>query len=474
MNRKHIVTFLITMSVLAVLGTLLFTQVSLAGNSGPQLYHPQAIPNTVHLGPQPKENPLSISVEIGTGGEISCVKADLSELSLAKYYDPFLDTMKNVNNITPLTRVYEIEGKEAYLIEAGSRYEYNEYITALSHNIVRGIATATNKWQVELPDVGNNTSEFSLRISATNRSGGQSSTIVPLKIVDDCTGPHVTVSTSSPLKSMAVRNGDTVSINVQATDDLSGVFSVRMANNSAASIFKDYSNLKFTLESHSDDWKLENTISENVKSGTYSVGIIVADRAGNETHQSTMIEITDEINSFQIDLNQGWNLISVPRKLENPNVNEVFSGIPVRAIQTVIDGRRVEASEITPGRGYLVQVTEDSSLTVYFAEHDLSAIPLTIKLGQGWNLIGYASQTLDPVMPLTFYLGDDLKDEWMIVYDDKGAQARTKSTSPYIWATDSFTTITGEPFSKDSDNLPVVELGKGYWIYLTGKGVLIP
>ena len=79
------------------------------------------------------------------------------------------------------------------------------------------------------------------------------------------------------------------------------------------------------------------------------------------------------------------------------------------------------------------------------------------------------------MIPLTFYLGGDLKNKWLIVYSEGGEQARPQSTSPYVWATDGFPTVTGQPYSEDtSENLPAVELGKGYWIYLTGEGMLVP
>ncbi|MBT9163312.1 MAG: hypothetical protein DDT24_00218 [Chloroflexi bacterium] len=70
-------------------------------------------------------------------------------------------------------------------------------------------------------------------------------------------------------------------------------------------------------------------------------------------------------------------------------------------------------------------------------------------------------------MPLAFYLGREMEGEWEIVYSADGEQARSWPRKPHIWATDGFPTITGEPYSEDpSDNLPAVELGKGYWIYL--------
>ncbi|MFA4836992.1 MAG: hypothetical protein WC749_13095 [Dehalococcoidia bacterium] len=203
--------------------------------------------------------------------------------------------------------------------------------------------------------------------------------------------------------------------------------------------------------------------------------LVAVDRAGNEAIKTVEVTVADAISSLKIGLSKGWNLISVPRALENPAVKEVFAGLPVETVRTLIAGRWLDVSEITPGLGYLVKASSDTTLVVNFGNYDFSAIPLTISLGQGWNLIGYASQSLNPMMPLTYYLGDSLKDKWSIVYNAEGDQARPQSTSPYIWANDGFPTITGEPYSADtSDSLPAVELGKGYWIYLSGDGMLVP
>ena len=156
-------------------------------------------------------------------------------------------------------------------------------------------------------------------------------------------------------------------------------------------------------------------------------------------------------------------------------MSEVFAGLPVGSVRTLIGGDWFEVTEIKPGLGCLMKVTADATLVVDFKDYDPSVIPLTIKLRQGWNLMRYASRPLKPMMPLTFYLGDDLKDEWLIVYTHDGEQTRPQATSPYAWATDGFPTLTGNPYSEDpSDNLPRVELGAGYWIDLASEGVLAP
>ena len=178
MKRRNVTIF--TSILLAPLSLILsiLPSVSLAGETKPELYRPKASPAIVHFGAQPEGSPLLLTIEAkGPGGEIATIAVNLSKLIEAKYYDPISDTIKEVSGSTPLLRVYEIEGKEAYLVEVGSRYEYNEYETALTYERVRGTAVATNKWQVELPYVGHVQSAFALTVTATNRYNRQNATI---------------------------------------------------------------------------------------------------------------------------------------------------------------------------------------------------------------------------------------------------------------------------------------------------------
>lgn len=454
----------------------MFPFISLAGNSRPELYCPKAIPETVHTGPQPDGHPLILSVRTkGPVGQVSAIVVNLSDLVGAKYYDPGSNAILDISVDTPMQKVYEIEGDEAYLIETGSRYEYNIYRKSLTHEKVRGAAVATNKWQVELPHAGNIKSIFSLGVNATNIINHPGSSSISLRVVDDCLAPEVTTEACFAISSPSTRAGDSVTIKASVIDDYSGVFSVRLIEDGAESLFGENPNIQLTRQVNSDIWEVQNIVAMHTRSGFYNLQIAAVDRAGNESVETVGIRVTEKIPSFSIELKQGWNLISVPRALENPAVSEVFEGLPVESVQTVIGSQRMEVVEIEPGIGYLVEATADATLTVQLADYDVSAIPLAIKFEEGWNLMGYASWTLEPAMPLIFYLGDDLKDEWLIAYTEDGAQARTKSTTPYVWATDSFDTVNGEPYSADtSENLPAVQLGKGYWLYLADEGVLIP
>ncbi|MFA4836132.1 MAG: hypothetical protein WC749_08710 [Dehalococcoidia bacterium] len=263
--------------ILVFMSSFLFPSLSLAGNPNPALYCPKASPCTVNIGPQPGESPLVLSVNAaGPGGQISAVIVNLHGSVGAKYYDPASHTIKDAGLDTPMLRVYEIEGSEAYLVLVGSRYELNEYRNAITHERVRGNAVATNKWQVELPNAGNVPAESPLVIViATNVFNQQSTTAISLKVVDDSTAPEVSASAKYLINSPATRIGDNVAIEARVTDDLCGVHSVRLVENEAKSVFGESPNLVLTRQIDSDVWEVQNTVAQNVMPGVYPVQIAV-------------------------------------------------------------------------------------------------------------------------------------------------------------------------------------------------------
>jgi len=444
--------------------------------TGPGLFAPIASPGAVQIGAQPADDPLILSVRAeGIGGDISTVEVSLGGLENGQYYDPVMNELKEASAFTPMRRVYAIDGADAYLVQEGSRYEYNEYRNAELHELVRGVAMATDRWQVEIPHAGNRSGEYSLLVIATSTTDQIGTSIIRLSVVNDSTSPEMSVVADYPTRGLVARVGDAVDIRAEVTDDLTGTYSVRLSREDTVEAFGEMATLELERKPNSDVWSFRNTVSPNVEAGVYSIGVTALDRAGNKTDRSVDIRIVEKIDTFQIDLKKGPNLISVPRELVSPSVDDIFRDVQATSVRTVVGGEWIETAEIRPGRGYLIDSTQDARLILALSEKDGSAMPLRIDSKEGWNLIGYASQTQEPMVPLTFYLGEELKRAWLIVVSESGDEARAKSTSPYVWATDGFPTTTGEPsFEDDSENLPVVELGNAYWIYLTEDGVLIP
>ena len=440
----------------------------------PEMYAAKASRNPVNFGVQPEDRPLILSVCVATGGAMDRVSADLGDLSGARYYDPGSDMMRFAHQDTPLQRVYIIDGEEAYLYKVDDEYEDYQYRTALTHKVIEGKAVRSSKWQVELPNAGYRIGSYELQVRAVNEFSHGTTAKIPLEVVNDWTAPTIDATVQNPVDSSISCPGDSVTIRARVSDDLSGVYLVNLAEGDAASIFGESADTTMRYEPDTNTWSVVNRVPASISPGNYVLRMISIDHAGNRSVSNLTIEIASQRSLFDMHLHQGWNLISVPKALKTPAVEDLFGGSPITHIQTVRESKFYIPDTIEPGWGYLVKSDEEITITLELAQHDPSVLPLMIDLKPGWNLLGYASPTMEPVMPLTFYLGADLKDKWVILYTENGSQARSKSTSPYVWATDSFPTSTGKPSFEHNNNLPVLELGKGYWIYLAQEGQLIP
>ena len=468
--------FLVT--VISLVGVAVFfvlPSVFSANTGYPEVYSADANRDVVNTGLQPESSPLILSVKIGVGGNIDRVTVDLEDLSGARYFHPGSNTMRTANFSTPMQRVYIIDGEAAYLINNDEdEYEDNRYITAVTHRMVEGWAERTNKWQVEIADTGYRTGNYRIRVQAVNEINHASTAFIPLQIIQDRNGPVITLATGASHSNFVACPGEVLTLNATGRDDSSGIYSIKLGEGELTPLFgEDYASL-FLREPNTDTWSISNQILYSATPGQYTIEVLSVDYAGNTSINSILIEVIPHRSFFQIELNEGWNLISVPTVLQNPSVEAVFGDAPVVSILTVIESQWVEPTQIEPGRGYLVKSSQTVNVKVDLGIHNPSMIPPMIILKPGWNLIGYAAPRLEPSMPLTHYLGADLKGKWIAIFTENSAQARAKSTAPYVWASNSFPNGGDYPFSGYSEDMPVVELGKGYWIYITNEGILIP
>jgi streptogramin lyase len=90
---------------------------------------------------------------------------------------------------------------------------------------------------------------------------------------------------------------------------------------------------------------------------------------------------------FVLYLKSGWNLISFPVYMSNPEVGDIFSGLPYYIVYEwdPVGNRYVRVTgDAEPSKGYWVFVTKDANINI-------SGTPVyeyTRNLTAGWNLIG--------------------------------------------------------------------------------------
>ena len=153
-----------------------------------------------------------------------------------------------------------------------------------------------------------------------------------------------------------------------------------------------------------------------------------------------------------IDLNPGWNLISVPVMLEGSSPETLFAGLSDNTeFTSKFDGRVLrwdgarfhEAEELVPGFGYWVK----SPVKEFIETIGTSPDPLTHSYEEGWQLVGVKGTKV-------LQLNEDL--------DINGD----------IWGWDSvrqrFYSIKDNPFNPELNNQLIP--GHGYWIDFASPG----
>ncbi|NOY82128.1 MAG: hypothetical protein GXP31_14115, partial [Kiritimatiellaeota bacterium] len=142
--------------------------------------------------------------------------------------------------------------------------------------------------------------------------------------------------------------------------------------------------------------------------------------------------------SFDLTLQPGWNLVSVPLDPRLPDVDSVFQGNQSGDVWKLVNGAYTAATEVEIARGYWVLNNTGATVTV--------SIPGSLKLqnsfdlNAGWNLAApVADAPFNPIpVPLT-----------------------TDPTGAVVGGVFEF-----DPVTRIYKVATQLESGKGYWIYL--------
>ena len=206
--------------------------------------------------------------------------------------------------------------------------------------------------------------------------------------------------------------------------------------------------------------------------GDYELSFNGQDELDNRLKSDVKIkfEVKDP-DPFEIKLTPGWNLVSLPASPQMTAINDVIPADHPASVVITYDpkvaGGWLSAtrgedgmfagtlSEITGGVGYWIFTESFQSIKVpVVAVGGGGVVPLpTVNLVQGWNLL--------PVLDITGTKksGDGLRTATSYVRGD------ILRAYQYDASTDRYTVVA------DDDNLNV---GTGYWVYMSKAKVLVP
>ena len=235
------------------------------------------------------------------------------------------------------------------------------------------------------------------------------------------------------------------------------IVSITLNGNSVADRVSDVSSNKYTVG------------LRNLSDGSYELKVTGRDDVGNETSASYKFTKAPR-EPYEINLTPGWNLVSVPGTPLDSSINAVMgstndAGI-VLAYQddewlTAVNDQgtwRGTLTDIVGGYGYWVQTTAFETISTLIPETDTSSVLPTARVIMGWNLLGVVdvqqNDAGDP--PSGSGDPDDYLDnvEWRVAYSFNTANNQWTKLIP----------------GADEG----IVNGKGYWVWSTKDGTLVP
>jgi hypothetical protein len=202
----------------------------------------------------------------------------------------------------------------------------------------------------------------------------------------------------------------------------------------------------------------------------HTVKVKVKDAAGNEKEFTGKVKVTAR-KPFELKLNPGWNLVSIPGEPADSAINTVVSAShPATTILTYdasVPGGWLTAvrgddgafagtlTDITAGRAYWVLTNSFESIKVTIPRLSSGAamLPPTVNIVEGWNFV--------PVLDVT---GGKVAGDATVTAASYFANLTVSRVYTFNTIGNSWTDTTGAN----------VVVGSGYWVYATKAGTLVP
>ena len=273
----------------------------------------------------------------------------------------------------------------------------------------------------------------------------------------------------------------------------------------------DKREFNLTTEVSSPDNKRFTIPLLNPRVGSYELTVTAQDSAGNNTLTDGTETDAEEMSAsweviparpVAIDLKPGWNLVSLPFQPGNPAINSVINAShPADIVMTYDNASRVwlvsrrdaesglfvgDIPVMTASTAYFIRTDNFEELEILRPPLATAAAapppPPAITVVEGWNLVPIVSNDI-PTPD-----GIDADDYFGTLGTNGWLKALTFNTLVRTWVS----VTPGETYNHDADGtydhdgdpdtspiltpeVPVqVTVGKGYWLYATEDGVIIP
>ena len=378
-----------------------------------------------------------------------------------------------------------------YAVTAAIANPVGDDVVGGKYNVyVEGVDTqdTQNKGKAGHASDANNSAAFTFQLDTKLNGGGDPSVTVSDKTATASSGDAPDVEAVDPMivtVDFAGESGEYPGDSYRTVSLTSASLKITFADGSSESKTFD-----LTTEVSSPD-SIKYTIPLlNPKVGSYALTVKGTDSAGNASgtagHTSRWNVISPK--PVKIDLKPGWNLISLPFQPANPAINSVIpSNHPADIVMTfdnasqvwMVSRRDAETGQfvgditvMTASTAYFVRTNNFQALSLLRPALATAAAapppPPAITVVEGWNLVPVVSNDIPTPKSID-------ADEYFGTLGTNWLKALTFDTLTRTW--ESVTPKETEDADNDpeTDETPVqVTVGKGYWLYATKAGVIIP
>jgi hypothetical protein len=292
---------------------------------------------------------------------------------------------------------------------------------------------------------------------ATSAVGGHTSIAVEVTPVD--TGPDASAVRTLSATSVEPGVQFTVSITAaeygsagQVIETLPDGFTYVDSTLDASQVAEAGNTVTFTLV---DESNFDYTVEASGTDGTYAFSGIIKDFDAVDfavTGDSSIDVVTVPVVN-DLPLEAGWNFISVPNVLEDPNADSVLTGVAYDALVSYDANTRlwVAVSTFEPFKGYWINVSatdqvilEDSLAAKQAADN---SIPASVQLYEGWNAVGSNYESVESAEKVLM----SIDDSYSKIVDTSGV-----------------TGLNGK-YEGDADGTEYFMMNpyEGYWVFVT-------
>jgi hypothetical protein len=216
-----------------------------------------------------------------------------------------------------------------------------------------------------------------------------------------------------------------------------------------------------------------------LSTGDYTIIVNGTDAVGNKRATDDKFNFTVKARSaYEVGLNPGWNLISLPATPSDPSIDAVLpSSHPAITVLTFVGGEWKTAvrgtdgnwegtiSQMTSEEAYWVQTGAFTPIKTLIPERNPATVLPAIPIVAGWNLVPMVD--LGQAKPPT-------QTELASNTTGKGLDAKVYFAS-ITWTVAYGFDTQGNAWRKITDTTgDFVGQGKGYWVWATKSGQLVP